>query len=162
MKSSSWSKWLQNSMMLITLASWGRLQTQLIQAKQLLLCLSKVWLDLSIYSSKATASLHWIYLRKEAEFSTSKNCFVRYYCSPRAEWATNKLSWPTTWGVKERHWVWAKLVEYEDLATASALLPRKALRIFSCKAVLSLKTILFKTILPQNSFKNFLLSSKHF
>ena len=70
------------------------------------------------YSSKATASLlvkgmigfinvfkqsncfyALVYLRKEAEFSTSKNCFVRHYCKfsckkkrPRAEWATNKLN----------------------------------------------------------------------
>ena len=71
------------------------------------------------YSSKATASLLvkgmigfinvfkqsncfsvLVYLRNEAEFSTSKNCFVRHYCKfsckkkkrPGEEWATNKLN----------------------------------------------------------------------
>lgn len=54
--------------------------------------------------------------------------------------------------------MWAKLVECEDLATASALLLRKALKTFSCKAVL--KTFFLKTVLKtffsvQNTSKNF-------
>ena len=55
------------------------------------------------YSSQATASLLvkgiiGIYLRKEAEFLTSKSSLVRHYCMfsckkkrPRAEWATNSI-----------------------------------------------------------------------